>query len=382
MADLTITCPHCNQGITCDELWVGHELQCPICQGTFTVPAPQASSGGSTLVPKPPTGGKSRLSVGQAQVPAQTGNRNIPIRTLTEAPPKKKSPLVSVLVGVLVIAALGVGGYFGFGYVKKLQDKSKAKSEAEARNSDGGQVGHIADLNSVLNATEPGGAGLASLGSTAGRAGRRAQQLAAGETGAPGPGTAGPVTPPTYTLDIAKATVPESKVNGVISGSNFVAETVRIDTVGTMKVLQLFQGETTSPDREMLVYLNLKSGDKLGGQSLVVSNTMRAGVVSQVAKRWKVNPYSPPAIKAFSTGYAMKLELGQATNDTVIGKIYLALPDPEQSVAAGTFTATVHQPDPSMQQPVLYTAPVATPTTPTASPANRSAMDRRYGIRR
>ncbi len=332
-------------------------------------------------MPKPPAGGKSRLSVGQAQVPAQTGNRNIPIRTLTEAPPKMKSPLVSVLVGVLVVAALGVGGYFGYGYVKKLQDKANAKSDAEARNSDGGQVGHIADLNKVLDATEPGGAGLASLGSTAGRAGRRAQQLAAGDAGAAASGPAGPVTPPAYTLDITKATIPESKVNGMISGSNFVAETVRIDTVGAAKVLQLFQGETTSPEREMLVYLNLKSGEKLGGQSLVVSNTMRAGVVSQVAKRWKVNPYSPPAIKAFSSGYAMKLELGQATNETVSGKIYLALPDAEQSVVAGAFTATVHQPDPAAMQPVQYTAPVATPTTPT-TPANRSAMDRRYGIRR
>src|SRR5512138_2861347 len=211
MADLTITCPHCNQGITCDELWVGHELQCPICQGTFTVPAPQAPAGGG-LAPKPPPGGKSRLSVGQAQVPAQTGNRNIPIRTLTEAPQKKKSPLISALVGVLVVAALGVGGYFGYGYVKQMQDKANAKSAAEARNSDGGQVGHIANLNKVLDATEAGGAGLASLGSTEGRAGRRAQQLAAGDGGAAaasGPG--GPIAAPTYTLDIAKAAIPESK---------------------------------------------------------------------------------------------------------------------------------------------------------------------------
>ncbi len=381
MAELRITCPHCNQDITCDELWVGHELQCPICQGSFTVPAPAQGGAGAqpSLVPKPPAGGKSRLSVGQAQVPAQTGNRNIPIRTLTEAPKPKKSPLVSVLVGVLIVAALGVGGYFGFGYIKSIQDKNKAKSATEQRNSDGGQVGHIADLNNVLNATEPGGAGLASLGSTAGRAGRRAQQLAGGDPSAAGAGPAGPVTAPKYTLDISQATIPEGRVNGTVSGTNFVAETVRIDTVGPAKVLRLFQGEMTSPDREMLVYLTLKSGEKLGGQSLVVTNGMRGA--PQVAKRWKPGPYYPPAIKTFSSGYAMKLDLGHPTNDTVSGKIFLALPDPEQSVIAGNFTASIHQPDPNMQ-PVQYTAPVAAPTTPNRATPGRATMDQRYGIRR
>ncbi len=367
MAELRITCPHCNQDITCDELWMGHELQCPICQNTFTVgePAAAPSAQHNPLVPKPPAQGKSKLSVGQAQVPAKTGNRNIPIRNLTEAPAPKKSPLVSILVGVLVVAALGVGGYYGFGYVKAMQDKANAKSAAEARNPDGGQVGQ---------ATEPGGAGVDTLGST-GERGRRRQPNPSGDAG-----NQGGVTPPQYTLDISKATIPESKVNGKISGTNFVAETARIDTVGTAKALRLFQGEMTAPDREMLVYLRLKTGEKLGGQSLVVSNEMRAGSVPQVAKRWKPNPFYPPTIKTFSSGYAMKLELGQATNDTVSGKIFLALPDPEQSVIAGVFTATIHQPDPSMQ-PVQYTAPVATPVTPPAG-ADRSAMERRYGIRR
>jgi len=378
MADLRITCPHCSQDITCDELWVGHELQCPICQGPFTVPAPRESGGAhSAHVPKPATGGKSKLSfVGNAQVPAQTGNRNIPIRNLTEAPKKKRSPLISVLVGVLVVAALVPAGYFGFRWVKSIQDKRNAQSDAEAKNSDGGQIGQIANLNKALNATEPGGAGVDTLGSTGGRAGRRARQVAAG--GAPDAGAPGALVPPKYTLDIVQATIPESTANGLISGSNFVAQTVRIDTLGAAKVLQLFQGEVSSPDREMLVYLNLKPGEKLGGQSLVVSNGMRSA--PQVAKRWKPNPLYPPTIKAYSTGYAMKLELGQATNDTVAGKIFLALPDPEQSVIAGMFTATVHQPDPSMQ-PVQYTAPVATPTTTQPSPG-RSAMEQRYGIRR
>ncbi len=370
MADLRITCPHCRQDIECDELWVGHELQCPICQASFTVQAPATPKGpaGNSLVPKPPPGGAPRLSVGQAQVPAQTG-RNIPIRNLTGPPPKKKSPLISILAGVLVVAALGVGGYFGFGWIKEKQDKAKAKSAAELRNSDGGEAGHIANLNKVLDATEPGGAGLASLGS--GNEQPRARAPRMPDSGA---APSGPITPPKYTLDVAQATIPQGPVNGMISGTNFVAESARLDFVGTAPVLRFLQGEPTSPDREMFIYLRLKAGERLGGQSVTISNDMKGAGLLQVAKRWKANPMYPPTMKTFNFGYALKLELGQATNETIPGKIFLALPDTEQSVIGGVFTAAIHKPDPSLQ-PAAYSTPVTTPTTPTTTPAG---MDPRY----
>jgi hypothetical protein len=73
----------------------------------------------------------------------------------------------------------------------------------------------------------------------------------------------------------------------------------------------------------------------------------------------------------------MKLELGSLTNNLVPGKIYLALPDNEQTVVAGTFNATVLVPDPNMQA-----MPVASPTSPMAPGASSAAFDQRYGIRR
>ena len=67
---------------------------------------------------------------------------------------------------------------------------------------------------------------------------------------------------------------------------------------------------------------------------------MRDRSVPQVVKRWKTNPRYAPQSKAFSSGYAMKLELGEITNGVLPGKIFVALPDTEQSVVAGVFNAT------------------------------------------
>jgi len=148
--------------------------------------------------------------------------------------------------------------------------------------------------------------------------------------------------------------------------------------VGTAQVLRFLQGPAVSPDREMMVYLHLKAGEKLGGQTLSISQDMRGTGVPQVTKRWKSNPKYAPTLKSFSTGYAMKLELGQMTNNLVPGKIFVALPDTEQTVVAGTFNAAVIVPDPNMQQAM----PMASPANPTAPNASRTAMDQRYGIRR
>jgi hypothetical protein len=71
--------------------------------------------------------------------------------------------------------------------------------------------------------------------------------------------------------------------------------------------------------------------------------------------------------------------LGPATNDALSGKIFLALPDNEQSIVAGLFRATIYKPDPALQTPV-YAAPAANPMNPAGS--GNSAMDQRYGVRR
>lgn len=327
------------------------------------------------------------MGQGGAQKPAEQ-NRAIPIRNLATPKPKEKNLVVRIATTAAVVVALGAGGYFGFIWVKGIQDKNNAKSHAdEERNSGESQVGHIANLNNMLDATEPGHYPGESRGRSVGPKARSTgvgEEIAvpASDGGAAASSAAAamekqmPVVPPTYTLEASLAKIPEGRVNGMVAGTNFVADMTRVDPSASAQILRFIQGQPTSPDREMLVYLHLKPGEKLGGQVVNVTSDMHGAGVPSVAKRWKTNPrYAPSPPKFFSSGYAMKLELGPLTNGIVPGKIYLALPDPEQSVIAGMFMATVPAVDMTMMQ---APTPAAVPTAGNA--ANAEAMRKRYGL--
>jgi len=285
----------------------------------------------------------------------------------------------------LVLGAVGAGVYFGWPYLKAYQDKMNAKSQEAAKNSDGGQVGHIAELNGVLDATDPDRRGGPRLPSDAGRVPRPGggSRLPSGASpGQPGAGgvadTNLPVVPTQFTLDIAAAKIPEGRVNGMISGTNFVADSARLDLVGGSYLLRLTQGSVAAPERQFLVYLRLKAGETLAGHTWNIASDMKGG--PSVSKVWKPNPKYAPKNQAYTSGYALKLELGEIKEGQVPGKIYVALPDTEQSYAGGVFLA----------QTTVGTAGAATVTpSPTApvvpsgqTAAEKAAFEKRYGIKR
>ena len=149
------------------------------------------------------------------------------------------------------------------------------------------------------------------------------------------------MTPPTYTLDVSQAKFTEGKVNGTITGTNFVPDSVRLEKLAGAYLLDFRQGTNATPDRELRVYLRLSGTNTPAGQSWTVSPEMKGTPISQVVKLWKTDPKYAPQQKAFTTGFALKLELGQVTeSNTISGKIYAALPDKEQSVIAGVFNTT------------------------------------------
>src|SRR6266705_1524005 len=63
MAEFKFACLHCGQKIQVDELWSGHELQCPSCHKNLTVPpnpaaapAPRVPLTGEFAARNPPPG--------------------------------------------------------------------------------------------------------------------------------------------------------------------------------------------------------------------------------------------------------------------------------------------------------------------------------------
>ena len=146
------------------------------------------------------------------------------------------------------------------------------------------------------------------------------------------------MTPPVYTLDVSQAKFTEGKVNGSITGTNFVPDVVRLEKLAGAYMLDFRQGTGATPDRGFRVYLRLPGTNTPAGQSWTVSPEMKGTPVSQVVKVWKTNPKFAASEKSFTTGFALKLELGQMTeSNTISGKIFAALPDKEQSVIAGVF---------------------------------------------
>jgi hypothetical protein len=394
MAEIKFACPHCSQHITCDELWGGHQLECPSCKNQLAVPAmaapkpvARATGGKSGLVPKPPAAVEPRLAINTgkgAEAAESAPQRTIPIRNLAPPPPKRKNRLVTYGMSLVVVVGLGIGIYYGYGWLSSYQEKVNAASKASASSADGGQVANIAKLNNALDATDPNRA------PADGRA--RPKRSAAGQENAAASGSAAgtvstnaadslPLIPAVWTLDLAKARIPSGRANGSISGTNFLPETARVDPVGNAQVLRLLQGQAVSPEREVLIYLHLKAGEKLGGQTLNIAQETAGVGVPQVTKRWKTNPKFAPQYKSFTSGYAMRLELGQVADGVMPGKIFLALPDVNQSVVAGNFTATIN----TNVATVVDTA-TAVQAAPVAAPAPASSYDAafqaRYGVRR
>jgi hypothetical protein len=241
------------------------------------------------------------------------------------------------VAGLCVIALAAVGYFVGYPQFQKWQEKKKADEEAK-------------------NAA--------------------AAQAAAATNAPPQPAMVAPV----FTLDVATANIPEGKVNGMVSGTNFVPDSIRIDQVGPAHVLRLTQGAPTAPDREIFMYLYLKAGETLAGHTWTVSEDQKTGA-PQVGKRWKPDPNQQPKMQQYTHGYAMKLELGQMNGSTLPGKIFIALNDGQQSVAAGKFDATVSTttPAPVMAAPTPAQNPNARYARPPANAA-RTPVEQRYGV--
>jgi len=333
MADILVTCPSCHGQITCDSAWAGQDVDCPLCNKTLTVPA-KAGMGGAgqtnPLVPVPPKG-PSKLALGGAQTPASSAGRNIPIRNLTQPVAKKKSPLAALLPVLGIVALLAAGGYFGWPYFQQWREKRASAGEVPGP-----------DKSSPTNAVAPVTPAAITL----------------------------PVVPATWTLDLAAAQVPQARANGMLSGTNFLVDTVRLEAAGASQVLRFIQGEPTAPEREIMVYLRLNPGETLASQNLNISKETRGTSVQMVTKRWKSGPRNTPRLQSYTFGYVLKLEMGSEANGNFPGKVYLALPDKEQSVLAGRF---------DLPSAAASSVSGAQPTAGGASLQQRELYRRRYG---
>ena len=344
MAEFKFNCPSCSQKIQCTDQWAGQQIQCPACQQNIEVPALAAPA--TAAAPETKPGLKVGLAAHQKSAPAPVATFSHGTNPVRHGSPGKAAAAASDKAArikqIATIAAcvllLPPAGYYGFIAIRDYQAKLNVGRQKAAEDSEGGQVGHIAGLYDALDATDPSKHPTIYEPSIA--SGPRGS-APAGTNTASGAVEEKPV-PPKWTLEIDKVKLQRGKVNGKISGTNFLAGGAFVDVNGATHVLSFREGTNYLSDREVLLYLKLKPGESLKGQSWTISPDTRTNVPT-VVKKWRPNPRFAPQQKSFANGYAMKLEFVNQSEDLAQGRIYVALPDPEQTVVAGQFNATVRQ---------------------------------------
>jgi DNA-directed RNA polymerase subunit RPC12/RpoP len=167
MADIKFSCGNCGQHISCDELWSGHQIQCPACHNNITVPhfqvAAQVDGVPQPPVPQSPAPNRPKLSAGLTQVPARSAPPAAIPQRRPPRPPKSKNSLLGYAVLAVVLLVVGVAAYnYLPALISQVKDTgSSLKSSGAARPgsaSGGGPLGEVNEAMDASDALDGGGA--------------------------------------------------------------------------------------------------------------------------------------------------------------------------------------------------------------------------------
>ena len=282
MSEFKFACPVCGQHITADSKSSGGQIECPTCFQKIVVPQAPASED-TKLILSASQVGKPRPS--STDVGSQLG----PLRTASP-----HGSLVATIAFLVVLCAVG-GALFAF------RDRILKAVRAPAPAGTNALPQPVAPV--ALNTKYPIPTNIA------------------------------------WALDLTNAAFPETTVAGRIHGSGFLCE----KTILQGGRLSLLQGKASPWDLAVVVNLFARQGEELSGKTVQIpSDRPRA---PHVVLRWKDEQQQSKS-DTISSGYALNLVSGEATNGHMAGKIYICLPDETKSFVAGTFDAEIRKAPP------------------------------------
>jgi hypothetical protein len=170
-----------------------------------------------------------------------------------------------------------------------------------------------------------------------------------------------------WKADVSKAPIPQRPIAGMNHGQPFKVDQVRVqlgkDVVATKDNSHPFRGVTFSlqegkefmPNREFIIFLALKPGEKLDGKTFSLAPTKfgeeapsihypdgaAIPYVQGIHMAYKVKGETFPSHDMPSGGYSLHIIFGKAKANKIPCQVYLAMPDKEKSWIAGTCTAPV-----------------------------------------
>ncbi len=148
-----------------------------------------------------------------------------------------------------------------------------------------------------------------------------------------------------WTLDPAKAVIPESPAAGCVRGQGFFCERA----VLRGGVLSLRQGKVWPPDLGLSVHLFVQQAEDLSGKTILV-RPERPPPLPDIVVRWK-DEQGQAQSEHIGSGYTLKIVFGQPSDGKMPGRIFVALPDQSKTFAGGTFEAAIRKPPPPKPQP-------------------------------
>jgi len=160
MPEIKFSCPQCGQHISGNEQWSGHQIQCPTCATTLTVPGappppPAAAASAKSLVPQPPVSQGPKLSAGATQVTRSPAPGATPLRQPAARPPRNKSPLLKYAGYAVVLAAIGGAGYvFLPPLLSKIQDSGDSNPTQAAPAADRSGAGPLGEVNGAMDVSD------------------------------------------------------------------------------------------------------------------------------------------------------------------------------------------------------------------------------------
>jgi len=279
MSLFKFACPVCGQHIECESWRSNTVMECPTCFQQITVPQAPATEDPKFIIAGTKVGGE----------------RPVPVAPDAglEAPPEKNIPIGVFIVIALLICAAGAAVYLFRGKIFKSAGGSNTATAPAAYTPP-----PIAPL--------PEGATMPSEDST------------------------------NWTLNLDKATIPDTPVVGYIQGKVLIAQKMVLNADGlTLRTPQY------PPEAGVTIYLRPKPISSLYGKTVVYkTNSANAPGVSL---RWidAQGVYNTREVP----GYALRIEFGKQPADGHLpGKIYLCTPDDRKSWVVGTFSAEVPTP--------------------------------------
>jgi DNA-directed RNA polymerase subunit RPC12/RpoP len=340
MSEFKFSCPQCGQKISGDQQYAGTQIACPACQNEIVVPQKQAIASGRLQVrkvaavtahappppPPPPTAAPSFAR--PAYIPQHAASS------------ESKTKMIVVVSAICLLVLCPIIFFFAFpDQASALENKFGFAGRKPNPDTDGGQLGHIAELYSVLDATDPDKMAEAGAKEEAKfkkklEENRRAAEQAEKDAALAEANT--PLGEITWNLNPSLENIPTGRPHGVISNTNFVADVVRLDNQANQYLLTLRQGTNLVADCELSIYLQLKPDERIEGKSWSISSSQKTGA-PRIVKKWKANPKFAPLQKIYAGGYAMLLEFGQSAAGRIPATIYVALPDAEKSHLGGEF---------------------------------------------